>query len=74
MIGGAIASQYPYGGGYYGGGPAYYDDEYVVDGPVAVAPGAGGDDASPTACRPTVPTIRRSGTYMGIDGYRHPCP
>jgi hypothetical protein len=73
VIGGAIASQYPYGyGGYYGGGPAYYDDQYVDDGAVAVAPG-GGDDAAYCAQR-----FRSydpgSGTYLGNDGLRHPCP
>ena len=74
VIGGAIASQYPYGsGGYYGGGPAYYDDQYVDDGAVAVAPDPGGDDAGYCAQR-----FRSydpgSGTYLGNDGLRHPCP
>jgi hypothetical protein len=75
VIGGAIASQYPYGyGGYYGGGPAYYDDQYDVDdGAVAVAPAPGGDDAGYCAQR-----FRSydpgSGTYLGNDGLRHPCP
>jgi hypothetical protein len=73
VIGGAIASQYPYGYGYYGGGPAYYDDQYVDDGAVAVAPAPGGDDAAYCAQR-----FRSydpgSGTYLGNDGLRHPCP
>ena len=74
VIGGAIASQYPYGyGGYYDGGPAYYDDQYVDDGAVAVAPAPGGDDAAYCAQR-----FRSydpgSGTYLGNDGLRHPCP
>jgi hypothetical protein len=71
VIGGAIASQYPYGYGY--GGPAYYDDQYVDDGAVAVAPAPGGDDAAYCAQR-----FRSydpgSGTYLGNDGLRHPCP
>ena len=29
---------------------------------------------SPTAPSATGPTIRRSGTYLGYDGLRHPCP
>jgi BA14K-like protein len=75
VIGGAIASQYPYGyGGYYGApGPAYYDDQYYDDGAVAVAPAPGGDDAAYCAQR-----FRSydpgSGTYLGNDGLRHPCP
>jgi hypothetical protein len=74
VIGGAIASQYPYGSGYYGGGPAYYDDQYDGDdGAVAVAPAPGGDDAAYCAQR-----FRSydpgSGTYLGNDGLRHPCP
>jgi hypothetical protein len=74
VIGGAVASQYPYGyGGYYGGGPAYYDDQYVDDGAIAVAPAPGGDDAAYCAQR-----FRSydpgSGTYLGTDGLRHPCP
>ena len=58
---------------YYGGGPAYYDDQYVDDGAVAVAPAPGGDDAAYCAQR-----FRSydpgSGTYLGNDGLRHPCP
>jgi hypothetical protein len=73
VIGGAIASSaYPYGYGYYGG-PAYYDDQYYDDGAVAVAPGSGGDDAAYCVQR-----FRSydpaSGTYLGSDGLRHPCP
>src|ERR1700691_5464632 len=45
VIGGALASGGYYGGpGYYASGPGYYDDQYD-DGPVAVAPQAGGDDS-----------------------------
>jgi hypothetical protein len=73
VIGGAIASQYPYGYGGYYGGPAYYDDQYVDDGAVAVAPAPGGDDVAYCAQR-----FRSydpaSGTYLGSDGLRHPCP
>jgi BA14K-like protein len=68
VIGGAIASQ-----GYYGGpgyAPGYYDDQYYDDS-VAVAPG--GDDVAYCIQR-----FRSydpgSGTYLGNDGFRHPCP
>ena len=74
IIGGAIASQ-GYGPGYYGPGyapaPGYYDDG-VDDGAVAVAPG-GGDAVA--YCMQTYRSYDpRSGTYLGNDGYRHPCP
>jgi hypothetical protein len=76
VIGGAIASQ-AYGGyGYdtgYGYGPGYYDDGggYYDDGAVAAAP-AGGDDAY---CSQTYKSYDpASGTYLGYDGQRHPCP
>ena len=77
VIGGAIASQsYGYygGPGYYAPGYAgYYDDQYYDDGAVAVAPGPGGDD--PAYCAQTYRSYDpASGTYLGYDGLRHPCP
>jgi hypothetical protein len=74
VIGGALASGGYYGGpGYYASGPGYYDDQYD-DGPVAVAPQVGGDD-SVGYCMQTYRSYDpRSGTYLGNDGYRHPCP
>lgn len=73
IIGGAIASQ-GYGPGYYGPGPAYYDNGYDDGGAVAVAPAPGGDD-DVAYCMQTYRSYDpRSGTYMGNDGYRHPCP
>lgn len=74
-IGGALASQAYYGGpGYYGGGPAYYDDQSYDDGGVvAEVPAAGGGDVA--YCMQTYRSYDpRSGTYLGYDGYRHPCP
>jgi hypothetical protein len=74
LIGGAIASQ---GYGYYGGpgyyyAPGYYDDQYYDDG--AVAPAPVGDDAV-TYCMQTYRSYDpESGTYLGFDGLRHPCP
>lgn len=74
VIGGALASGSYYGGpGYYASGPGYYDDQYD-DAPVAVAPQVGGDD-SVGYCMQTYRSYDpRSGTYLGNDGYRHPCP
>ena len=75
IIGGAIASA-PYG--YYGSpgyyAPGYYGDQYYDDdAPVVVAPPPGGD--SVTYCMQTYRSYDpRSGTYLGFDGYRHPCP
>jgi hypothetical protein len=79
VIGGAIASQGYYGGpGYYGPGYAqgYYDNQVYDDGSgaVAVAPGPGGDDGTAYCMQTYRSYDPRSGTYLGNDGYRHPCP
>jgi hypothetical protein len=75
VVGGAIASQsYGYygGSGYYA--PGYYDDQYD-DGPAVAAvpaPVGGDDDAY---CMQTYRSYDpASGTYVGYDGLRHPCP
>ena len=77
IIGGAIAGApygYGYGPGYYA--PGYYDDQQYYDqGPVVVAPAPAGDDDSVAWCMQTYRSYDpRSGTYVGYDGYRHPCP
>jgi hypothetical protein len=74
LVGGAIASQ-----GYYGGGPGYYapgyyDNGYDDGGAVAVAPAPGGDDAVAYCMQTYRSYDPQSGTYLGNDGYRHPCP
>jgi hypothetical protein len=62
IIGGALAGRpYYYGPGYYG--PGYVDD-------YAYSPG-GGDAYCAQRFRSYDPA---SGTYLGYDGYRHPCP
>ncbi len=72
VIGGALASGAYYGGpGYYA--PGYYDDQYD-NGPVAVAQDPGGDDAVAYCMQTYRSYDPRSGTYMGNDGQRHPCP
>ena len=75
VIGGAIASQ---SYGYYGGpayyAPGYYDDQYYDDGAVAVAPAPVGDDAVAYCMQTYRSYDPASGTYLGNDGYRHPCP
>jgi hypothetical protein len=72
LVGGAIASQGYYGGpGYYA--PGYYDDQAYDDSAV-VAPAPGGDDAVAYCMQTYRSYDPQSGTYLGNDGYRHPCP
>jgi hypothetical protein len=73
VVGGALASGAYYGGpGYYAQGD--YDDQYDT-GPVAVAPGPVGGDDSVAYCMQTYRSYDpQSGTYVGYDGQRHPCP
>lgn len=62
---------------YYGGGYGYYDDPYYYgyyDEPtVAVVQDGGGDSAAYCAQR-FKSYDPASGTYLGYDGQRHPCP
>jgi hypothetical protein len=76
VIGGALASG-PYA--YYGGpgyydAPAYYDDQYVDDGAVAVVAAPVGDDSVAYCMQRYRSYDPASQTYLGNDGYRHPCP
>ena len=75
VIGGAVASSYGYyDPGYadpgYAGDPGYYDDGSGV---VAVAP-QGGDDSVAYCIQTYRSYDPQSGTYLGYDGLRHPCP
>ncbi len=65
--------------GFYDDG--YYSDGYYDDAPVAVGPApfqavpVQGDDGSVAYCMQTYRSYDpRSGTYLGYDGLRHPCP
>jgi len=76
-VGAAIGGSYAYYGspGYYDSGyydDGYYNNSYYDDSAaVAVAP-EGGDAAS---CAQTYRSYDpASGTYLGYDGQRHPCP
>jgi hypothetical protein len=75
IIGGAIAATRPYGYGYgYYGNPGYYGDYAYEPGYTYVEPGyrVGGSVAY---CEQRFRSYdRASGTYMGYDGMRHPCP
>ncbi|WP_409188992.1 BA14K family protein [Bradyrhizobium sp. RDM4] len=70
---GGLGSYAYYGGGYYDD-PYYYGDDYYGDGAtVAVVPDTGGDSAAYCAQRYRS-YDPASGTYLGFDGLRHPCP
>jgi hypothetical protein len=57
----------------YYGSPYYYDDTYYYDEPtVAVVPGDG--DSSAYCAQRFKSYDPESGTYLGYDGQRHPCP
>ena len=77
LIGGAIiGATQPYGPyGYYGNG-GYYGypaPAYAPPGYVAVAPYPAGDAVA--YCLQRFHSYDpSSGTYLGFDGYRHPCP
>lgn len=64
IIGGAIASQQ-----YYSGYPYYYRPAYPAYGPYG-----GGDPAIAYCMQRFRSYDPYSRTYMGYDGYRHPCP
>lgn len=69
---GGLGSYAYYGGGYYDD-PYYYGDSYYDEPSVAVVPDTGGDSAAYCAQR-YKSYDPASGTYLGYDGQRHPCP
>lgn len=69
LIGGALASQPGYGYGYGYDAPVYADPGYGV----APAPMTAGD-ASAYCSQRFKSYDPASGTYLGYDGQRHPCP
>lgn len=72
LIGGAIiGATQPYG---YYGYPGYYGPAYVVPPPYAIAPAYVGGGAAAYCARRFKSYDPYSGTYLGYDGYRHPCP
>jgi hypothetical protein len=76
LVGGALAADsYAYygGPGYYA--PGYYGDQYYDDSAVvSVAPAPAGDDAVAYCMQTYGSYDPASGTYLGYDGLRHPCP
>ena len=88
FVGGAPAARFSDGDpgypGYHGtfisgsvvGAMGFYDNGYYEDGPAAVVqgPGGGRSDAA-VSCMQTYKSYEpRSGTYLGYDSQRHPCP
>ena len=74
IIGGVLASE---GYGYYGApgayyAPGYYDDQYYDDAAAGAPPE--GDDAAAYCMQTYRSYDPQSGTYLGYDGVRHPCP
>jgi hypothetical protein len=65
ILGGALAAPYYYPPPYYAA-PYYADPGYYEDG--------GPDGAVDYCMRRFRSYDLRSGTYLGNDGYRHPCP
>jgi hypothetical protein len=75
LIGGAIVgATRPYGYGYSGYDPDYYGYAPGYDpGYVAVSPYGGGSEVA--YCQQRFRSYDPgSGTYLGFDGLRHPCP
>jgi len=70
IVGSALAAPYYYGG--YGYGPYAYDDGY--DEAYAAAPGYGGGRDDAYCAQRFKSYDPSSGTYLGYDGARHPCP
>jgi len=66
LVGSALAAPYYYGGPYYG-------EPYYGDGPYAYDEGPG-DDAEAYCEQRFRSYDPESGTYLGNDGRRHPCP
>lgn len=75
IIGSALAAPYYYGG-YYPGYGGYYDDPgyYAQDPGYYAEPYGGGGDATGYCMQRYRSYNPRTGTYLGNDGYRHPCP
>jgi hypothetical protein len=74
LLGGALLAPRYYAPGpyYYGPGPYYAPEPYYAD-PGPYADPAGGDPVA--YCLQRFKSYDpRSGTYLGFDGLRHPCP
>jgi hypothetical protein len=70
LLGAGIAASRPYYYDPYYAGPAYYGPPAVYGPP----PGAVDDDAVGYCMQRFRSYDPSSGTYLGYDGFRHPCP
>lgn len=73
LLGGALAARPYYYGGYYGYGP-YYAPPYAYGPPAVYAAPPVYDDAVAYCMRRFRSYDPGSGTFLGFDGLRHPCP
>jgi hypothetical protein len=86
LLGGALLAPRYYAPGpyYYGGGPYYAPRTYYAPAPYYADPGYADPEpysADPSGGDPVAYCMQRfrsydarSGTYLGYDGLRHPCP
>ncbi len=81
VVHGRVGGRYYRRGGYYYGGGYYYDDGWDFGGLVAGMIFGGALAAQSSYADSVGYCVRRfksydprSGTYLGYDGYRHPCP
>jgi hypothetical protein len=73
-VGVGVGSTYGYYGNSYYGSP-YYDDSYGYYDDTTVAAGPSADGDSVAYCSQRYKSYDpASGTYLGYDGQRHPCP
>lgn len=70
---GGLGSYAYYGGSYYDD-PYYYGDSYYAEPSVAVVADDGGGDSAGYCAQRYRSYDPASGTYLGYDGLRHPCP
>jgi len=74
VVGGALVAPYYYPRYYYGYGPGYYGYGYPYP-PAAAAPGPGYASQAGNGCAQRFKSYNpATGTYLGYDGQRHPCP
>lgn len=74
LLGGALAAPYYYPPGPYYPGPYYYPRAYYYPGPAYYGGGPGYGNPAAYCMQRYRSYDPRSGTYMGNDGRRHPCP
>ena len=80
LIGGALAAPYYYGYGPYYGAPyayypgPYYPGPYAAAPPAPAAPAYSSEDSEDYCAQRFRSYDPSTGTYLGYDGQRHPCP